>query len=328
MANEIIKTIKATLSGETMRKNLMNVLPKHISAERMIQISITAITKQPALLQCDPATIYKCVMDAAQLGLVTDGVLGEAYLIPYNSKKGKVCQMIPGYRGMMKLAVRSGKVSHIYAENVYDNDQFNIERGLDPKLQHIPTIKGERGEYIGSYAVAFLVDKDQPPAWEFMRADEVDAIRQRSKAKDNGPWVTDIGEMRKKTAVRRLCKFLPMSPEAQDAAVRGEYADMGALESAVRQGLTPGTSSWGFDKSKDQAQHAKPVEVEVSDVPPETVDQETGEVLDAPEPDKKEALLITYKEMCEAMGVKPSKIVHAMGIERLQQEIEKLSQKG
>jgi len=47
--------------------------------------------------------------------------------------------------------------------------------------------------------------------------DEIELVRSRSKAANSGPWVTDWNGMAKKTVVRRLCKYLPMSPEIEKA---------------------------------------------------------------------------------------------------------------
>ena len=329
MANEIVKTVKATLEGE-YRLSLEKALPKHIPVEKLIQISITALSKTPKLLECNRLSIYKAVMECAQLGLVPDGILGEAYFVPY---KG-VCQLIAGYRGLMSLAVKSSKVSHIFADNVFENDEFQYERGANPVLRHVPTLNKERGEYLGSYAVANLVDAPSLPAFEFMRADEVEAIHQRSKAKDNGPWVTDYFQMTKKTAVRRLCKFLPMSPEAVQAAVKGEYHDAGVLDGGIRQGLTPGISSFGFQPDKPPTQPAEVLppdgDPDASQFAGETIDAATGEVLTEQPPgdmSEKEALLASYTEMCESANIKPNKAAHAMGVPRLKEELAKLTAK-
>jgi len=59
-----------------------------------------------------------------------------------------------------------------------------------------------------------------------MTKDEVTKIRHRSKAANNGPWVTDFDEMGKKTVFRRLSKWLQLSPEYRDAL----DADMDAME--------------------------------------------------------------------------------------------------
>ena len=255
MSNEIVTQVRTQLNTDAMRAELMKALPSHMpkgSDERLIRITMSALQKTPKLLRCDPMTIYKAVMESAQLGLVPDGILGEAYFVPY----GKTCQLIVGYRGLVSLAVRSGKVSHVFAEVVYENDDFGWEMGMFPKLVHKPALT-DRGKFVAAYAVAHLIDNPNQPAFVVMNADEINKIRDNSQAykfaesgsrergggKKDSTWHTAEDEMRKKTTIRRLCKNLPLSPEAIAAAVRGEYHEAGVMPGQTKSG-----SAWGFDK--------------------------------------------------------------------------------
>src|SRR5262245_34215703 len=91
------------------KEQIAMALPKHLTPERMIRVALTAVSRSPQLQKCTPATIAGCVVQASILGLEPDGVLGEAYLVPFWNKKaggGKgsyECQLIPGYQGLLKL---------------------------------------------------------------------------------------------------------------------------------------------------------------------------------------------------------------------------------
>lgn len=182
-------------------------LPAHLNPDRLIKIAITAAAKNPKILDCDRESIMLSVMQAAELGLEPGGALGEGYLVPY----GRTCQFIPGYRGLISLARRSGQIVSIEAHEVYEQDEFTVEFGLDPKLVHRPTLKSERGEVVAFYAVARIVGGGVQ--YDYMPRADVDAIRKRSRAGNSGPWVTDYNEMGKKTVIRRLFKTLPVSVE-------------------------------------------------------------------------------------------------------------------
>jgi hypothetical protein len=56
---------------------------------------------------------------------------------------------------------------------------------------------------------------------------QVDAIRAQSKAGNSGPWQTHYEEMAKKTVIRRLFKYLPVSIEIQKAVGLDEQAEAG-----------------------------------------------------------------------------------------------------
>lgn len=196
------------------------VMPKHMSSERMYQIALSAVNTTPKLAECSPATILSCVMKCSALGLEPSAVdgLGRAYILPYRSKQGMQAQLILGYRGMIALARRSGEIKDISARAVYEGDEFEYSFGLDEKLNHRPAAReheqGEKPTHV--YMVAHF--KDGGHYMDVMTAQEVEAVRKRSKAANNGPWVTDYEAMAKKTVIRRAFPYLPVSVEAQNAA--------------------------------------------------------------------------------------------------------------
>jgi recombination protein RecT len=212
-------------------------LPKHVSIDRMLRVAMTAIQRNPKLLECTQVSLLASIMQSAQLGLETDGVLGEAHLVPF----GKQVQFIPGYKGLMKLARNSREISTIFASEVYQKDLFSFAYGLDPKLDHIPNNQEDPGPIIAFYAVSKL--KDGGSQFVVMWRRQVDGIRDKSpgyiaarKFKLQTPWDTHYPEMGKKTVIRRLCKYLPSSAELQQAIALDEMAEAGIdqnLESII-----------------------------------------------------------------------------------------------
>ena len=201
---------------DTMRSQLGLVLPPHITIERLARLAINAVQQNPDLLRCNRKSLYAAIMRSAQLGLEPDGVLGQAYLIPF---KG-VVQFIPGYKGLITLARNTGEVSSIRVEAVFHGDHFRVVNHQDPAFEHEPDIDGERtaAKVRAFYALARF--RDGSTHFEWMSKREVDAIRERSPGKNSEPWRVHYVEMGKKTVIRRLCKFLPM--DVQRAAARQE----------------------------------------------------------------------------------------------------------
>ncbi len=209
---------------ESRRGEIAAALPKHITADRVIRLALTEFTKNPGLRECTPQSIYAGIIQASQLGLEI-GVLGQAYLVPYNNKvKGKNgqadkwrkdAQFIPGYKGLISLARRSGEVTSIETHVVYEQDHFDLVLGITSKVEHKPFLDGNRGKPKLVYGVAHF--KDGGYHFEWMSIGDVNKIRDRSKAKDNGPWVTDYDQMVRKTLVRRMANYLPMSIELSAA---------------------------------------------------------------------------------------------------------------
>lgn len=203
---------------------IKEILPQHMTPEKMIRIMNLAIGRTPALLECTPISVLTSIMLAARLGLAPDGALGSAYLVPfYNKKIGqKECQLIPGYRGLIDLARRSGEVSKIETRLVYPPDVFEVDYGLVRPLIHKPDYRAtDRGEWYVVWAMATF--KDGTVQLEVMTRDEVQGI---STAKF-GPWVDHFEEMARKTVVRRLAKYLPLSPELAAANLLQAGAEAG-----------------------------------------------------------------------------------------------------
>lgn len=208
------KTIEDYL--KQMAPAMAQALPKHMDVDRLTRLTLTTIRTTPELRNADAGSLLGAVMQAAQLGL-EPGLLGQCYLLPFrNNKKGSTeVQFIIGYKGMIDLARRSGHIQSIYAHAVYENDEFQYELGLDPKLVHKPTMDAERGQFIGAYAVAHF--KDGGYQMEFMPKSEIERRKGRSKSANSNysPWKTDYEEMAKKTVIRHMWKYLPISVEIQ-----------------------------------------------------------------------------------------------------------------
>jgi len=180
---------------EQKKDAMAAVATQHLTPEKLIRIFGAAQSRVPKLAQCTPTSVLLAAMTCSELGLVPSS-LGTAYLVPY----GTECTLIIGYRGFIELARRSGKIVSIQSAVVREGDEFEYEYGLEDKFRH--KIKSAPGAAI-THVWCLARFKDGGHHLEVMTVEEVNYIRARSKAKDSGPWVTDFGEMWKKTCVRR-----------------------------------------------------------------------------------------------------------------------------
>lgn len=246
-----------------MRGAIQNALPKGIDAERFQRVVLSAFSSNPNLQKCSKNSFMSAMMQSAALGLEPNTPLGQAYLIPYETKYGWVVQFQIGYKGLLELAQRSGKIKTIYSHEVCENDEIEIEYGLNQMLRHRPNYRKDRGEVIGYYAVYQTINGGS--SFEYMAKDEVIAFaKKKSQAMIKGkssPWQTDFNEMAKKTVIKKLLKYAPINIEAQQAL---------AADETVK-------SYRGADELLD-----------VLDLPPDdyidvegtVIDEETGEVLE------------------------------------------------
>jgi recombination protein RecT len=241
------KTIAHLLTDPKIKAQMALALPKHMTADRLARIALTEIRKTPKLAQCDQTSFLGAIMQLAAMGLEPGGALGHAYLIPFDksskdssggwSKKTEV-QLVIGYRGMIDLARRSGQIVSLSARVVYANDKFAYTYGLDETMDHVPHEGAHPGEMTHVYAVAKLVGGGVQ--FEVMSRAKVEHIRDESQgykaaatsAKQyskevNSPWASHFDEMAKKTVIRQLFKYLPVSVEIQRAVGLDEQADAG-----------------------------------------------------------------------------------------------------
>ena len=233
MSTQVVNNMTKELLSPMMKKQIEMALPKHLSPDRMLRIAMTELRKNKKLANCHPHSFLGAVVQCSQLGLEPGNNLGHAYLVPYKEE----CQLIIGYRGMIDLARRSGQVISLSAQPVYENDIFDFEYGLEEVLRHKPA-KGDRGEIVAFYAVAHL--KGGGYQFEVMWKDKIDEIRDTSegykyakKFKKDTPWISHYDEMGRKTVLRRLFKYLPVSIEIQQAVTLDEAADRGAQRNAL-----------------------------------------------------------------------------------------------
>ena len=222
--------VKTFITSKKSMEAITMALPKHITPEKMARVAITSIVRTPLLLECDPVSIMDAVLQASTLGLLPDGVLGHGYILPFKDKSGRrIATFIPGYKGLLDLARRSGEVAWIQARIVYENDLFEYEFGMGNSLKHVPA--RAKGAEPGKFKAAYCIAKFKTGEFQFevMYQDEINEIRKKSRAADSGPWSTDWEAMALKTVIRRLCKFLPLNPEHQAFVAKAEYAEAGVL---------------------------------------------------------------------------------------------------
>lgn len=219
--NKTIQDYVKVMEGE-----IAKALPSVLTPERFSRMVLSAVSSTPKLAECTPQSFLGAMMTAAQLGLEPNTPLGQAYLIPYkNNKRGGAmeCQFQLGYKGMIDLAYRSGQVSIIQAQTVYENDDFTYELGLEPKLEHRPA-KTNRGEPV--YYYAMFRTKDGGYGFEVMSVEDVTAhARKYSKAYTSGPWQSNFDEMAKKTVLKKCLKYAPLKSDflrgiAQDETIK------------------------------------------------------------------------------------------------------------
>ena len=247
---------KPTVISELKRVEpfLAESLPKHLNVDRFARLALTTIRKNPRLGQTDPASFIGALYTAAALGLEPE-VNGEAYLVPY----GRETQLVIGYQGIAKLFWQHPLAAQLSAEYVCENDEFEYDKGLTPRLHHKPAL-GDRGEVIAYYAIVGL--KTGATWFDVFSPAQIAKLRAGSKKSniaDPEHW------MARKTALRQVLKLAPKATQLQmvDHVDERTFRDVEAAQQIV---------------APDHAAIEAP---ESEKAPGEQINQETGEVMEA-----------------------------------------------
>jgi recombination protein RecT len=232
---------------KAMTPAIKKALPRVMTPERFTRITMTALSSNPKLQETTPQSFMGAMMTAAQLGLEPNTPLGQAYLIPFKNKGRLECQFQLGYKGLIDLAYRSGAVTIIQAHTVYENDEFEFEFGLEPKLHHVPTQDADKGNPEWFYAM--FRTKDGGFGFDVMSVEDVKAHAAKysqSYGSSYSPWKTNFEEMAKKTVLKKVLKYAPLKTEFMRELDSDE-----SVKSEVNEDMVSMPNEMAFSEAED-----------------------------------------------------------------------------
>jgi recombination protein RecT len=218
----------AKFSGfmDKLKPQLALALPKHMNADRMARLALTAFSTNADLQQCTPQSIAGSIMTAAQLGL-EPGINGQGYLIPY---KG-TCTFVPGWKGLVDLVARSGRAT-VWTGVVYPGDRFEYQLGDAPFCRHVPGDGAEEGgdEFTHVYAIGRVRDASMAVIEVWTRAKVKKHLKTYNKV--GGRHYAQASENNfemyaRKVALLQVLKYMPASIELANAIDVSNAAESG-----------------------------------------------------------------------------------------------------
>lgn len=223
-------SFKEAIKSPVVYKQFELILPKHVPVAFFTNTAIAVIANKPKLLECSNHSIVSSILEAAGLGLHFAASSGLAYLVPY---KG-ICTFMPGYRGFAELAYRTKKYESINAQRIHSDEVkkklIEIHLGSTPHVIHRydPSISRNDTNVVGVYAVANFIKTGNHQV-EVM--DIAQLAQVRGCAKSQNVWNSHLGEMQRKSVIRRLFKSLECSREMQYALEKNDqHANMSTEE--------------------------------------------------------------------------------------------------
>ena len=226
-ARQTVTSLATWLGGYA--EYIADALPRSVdmTPQQFIDVAMLAIRRMDAdvrtkILACSQDSILFAIQEAASFGFRIGGSMAEGYLIPY----GQECQFQPDYKGLLKLARRSGAFQVIEAVEVYEKDLFHVFRDPEPRIRHEPSLDPDPGPMVRVYAYAVLQNGHM--VFEHMSRADIEKVRQASKAPNSPAWKNWYGQMGCKAVLKRLLKRqersieLTRAIEADDREYQGE----------------------------------------------------------------------------------------------------------
>lgn len=190
-------------------------VPRGMDTHRLMRIFATEVQRVPKLVECTSVSLIGGFLQATQLGLEIGSALGQAYLIPFRAKGRMEATLIIGYKGLVNLAYRSRLVTDVTAEAVRQGDHFVYRLGTDPSIDHLKADDCEGKDLTHAYAIAWTPGAARPKCCVLTRS-EIEKVKKSSRGaeRSDSPWRAWEAQMWAKTALRRICKTLPQTPES------------------------------------------------------------------------------------------------------------------
>jgi recombination protein RecT len=216
---------------EAMKPQIALALPRHLTPERMVRIAITCMRTNPRLTQCVPETVLASIMIASQLGL-EPGVMGQSFLVPYKNKRGEfICQLIPGWMGLVDLVNRSEKAS-VTTGAVYRGDIFDWQLGTEPFLRHKPCGSKEHMTHV--YSIGRIKNSDWPIIEVWTTEQIIEHRNKLNKVGSDHYSYTWMEQYARKVPLMQVIKYLPKSIEMATAISLDNAAETGGTEINIK----------------------------------------------------------------------------------------------
>jgi recombination protein RecT len=243
---------------DKLKPQMALALPKHLTADRMARLALTAFSTSDSLQRCTTKSIAASIMTAGQLGL-EPGVNGAGFLVPY----GTTCTFVPGWKGLVDLVSRSGRGT-VFTGVIFKDQEYSFVDGAKRDLIiHNETDLDDPADITHAYAIGWVKDASMPII-ELWRVSKIKKHRDKYNKQGQKHYSFRDWEMyARKVPLLQVIKYMPCSIEVANAVALSDAADRG--RGAVIEG--------GFVVEENE---------------PQGIDQDTGEINDAPKLEEKQ----------------------------------------
>ena len=197
-------------------------LPKHLNADRMARLALSAFSQSEKLQACDPKTIVASIMAAGTMGLEIN-VAGQGFLVPYKT----TCTFVPGWMGLVDLVNRSGNAT-VYTGVIFSDQKYVFRDGSSRSLEVLnETALEDAKDITHVYAVGWVRGASMPVI-ELWKIEKVRKHRDRYNKVGSKHYSFRDWEMyARKVPLLQVLKYMPKSIELQTAIDASNATEVG-----------------------------------------------------------------------------------------------------
>lgn len=273
MSNELVKQEKTIVDSVQKRiaemQNSGSIeLPNNYSVSNALKSAYLVLqetqtsSKKPVLQACTPESIANSLLDMATQGL--NPSKEQCYFIAYGNK----LTMSRSYLGTIALTKRINGVKDVKGYAVYKDDKFelgfDILTGKQKILEFCPGLNRDSKNLIGAFAL--ILGDNEILHTEYMDINQIHSAWNQGSMKGNsGAHKNFPDQMAIKTVINRACKFYVSTSDDSDK---------------IAEFMNKSVEDTDRELEEEKKEFANKEVIEIEEIP-ESVDEETGEIIEA-----------------------------------------------
>ena len=207
-----------TTALRDLRPTLGPLLPQDITEEQFRAALYLELSGRPSLHDCTPESLRACAVKAATYGLLPGR---DCHFLPFRNRGRKEATYVPNYFGIILALERSGKVRRAFAHAVCEGDHWAFDMFAE-RPQHTPAVAlGKKpGKTLFYYGA--IMFHDSTCAFEILTLEDLEALKKCSPAGEQSVWLTHHDAMCRKSALKRVAKYVRLTPKMQELLAEEE----------------------------------------------------------------------------------------------------------